>query len=365
MRFKTFLSVAAVLAVPATSFTLPVQAAETTSGYSYTLHAAKPSVEDLGQFPPQYEDPIARHVLQGPEHTLMWRNSASRGDTNSATFALGERHMGLYVPYWEPGKSASETTGWNDYGDELTYSSFSVNVERAEGEREIAGGMAQHYVLTADYTRHQGDDPASGRNRIHSDLWVLADKPFSFAPFHVSGAYEDPRLGAAVVAELGELGMVVRSDARYSSVAVDDGGNETGFKHEGTLTTWIADLEPAEVPVVNLPVADHNTMDALQDGFRQHQDEACKAAIAGSTPEFIKPILSADQQPAALKDLRESCKAHVMRPFTQALRDDPQSECEGILAGETPDVVSQVLDEDEQKNFMQGAVSFCEKHAES
>lgn len=365
MSFKTFISATAMLAVSATAFALPARAAETTSGYAYTLHTIKPSADDLGQFPPQYKNPTVRHVLQGPKHTLIWRGSASRRDVDNASFALGERRMGLYVPHWQPGKSASETTGWDDYGHELTYSSFSVKIERAEGEREIAGGMAQHYVLTADYTRRRGNDPSSARKRMHSDLWILADKPFSWAPFDTSGGYGDPRFGAAVTAKLGELGMVVRSDARYSSVGVDDDGNEVGTKHEGTWTAWIVDLEPAEVPVLNVPVADHDTMEALQDGFRKYQDEACEAAMAGSTPDFIKQILNTDQQPPVVDDLRRSCKRHVMQAFSRGLKENPQSVCGDILAGKTPDVVSQALDEDEQKDFMEQSASFCEKHAEN
>lgn len=363
MRFKAFLSAAAMLSLAATAFALPAGAAETTSGYAYTLYTSRPAADELGQFPPQYEDPTVRHVMQGPEHTLIWRGSTSTRDVNNASLALGERRMGLYVPYWQPGKPASDTTGWDEYGDELTYSSFSVKVEQVEGEREFAGGVAQHYVLTADYTRHLGTDPASVRSRMHSDLWILTDKPFSWAPFDSSDGYADPRFGAAVAARLGELGMVVRSDARHSSVAVDDDGNEVGTNHEGTWTTWIADLEPAEVPVVNVPVADHDTMEALQDGFREHQDEACETVIAGSTPAFIKQILGAGQQPSVVADLRRSCKRHVMQAFGRSLRENPQSVCGDILAGKVPDVVSQALDADEQEDFMAQSASFCEKQA--
>lgn len=365
MIFRTFLSTAAMLTASTIALALPALAAETTSGYAYTLHTTKPSANDLGQFPPKYKNPTARHVLQGPEHTLIWRGTASGRNVDDASFALGERRMGLYVPHWQPGKSAWETTGWNDYGHELTYSSFSVKVERAEGEREISGGVAQHYVLTADYTRHRGSDPSSERKRMHADLWILADKPFSWAPFHASGGYDDPRFGAALTARLDELGMVVRSDARYSSVAVDDGGNEVGTKHEDTWTTWIVGLEPAEVPVLNVPVADHDTIEALQDGFRKHQAEACEAVMAGATPDFIKRTLNAEQQPSVVTDLRRSCKHHVMQAFNRNLKENPQSVCSGILAGKTPDVVRQALDEDEQKKYMDHSTSFCETQAES
>lgn len=364
MRLKALLSATAMLSVVATAFALPAGAAETTSGYAYTLYTSRPAADELGQFPPQYESPTVRHVLQGPEHTLVWRDGNSTRDVNDASFALGERRMGLYVPYWEPGKPASDTEGWDDYGHELTYSSFSVEVERAEGERELAGGVAEHYVLTADYTRHRGSDPASERMRMHSDLWILTDKPFSWAPFDSSGGYSDPRLGAAMVASLDRLGMVVRSDARHSRVAVDDDGNEVGTNHEGTWTTWIADLEPTEVPVVNMPVADHDTMEALQNGFREHQDEACTAVMAGSTPAFIKQILHADQQPPVVAELRRSCKRQVMQAFGRSLRANPQSACGDILAGKVPDVVSQALDVDEQEDFMAQSASFCEKHPE-
>lgn len=364
MRFKALVSAAAMLSAAAAAFAPPAGAAETTSGYAYTLYTSRPAVDELGQFPPQYESLTVRHVLQGPEHTLIWRGDSSTRDVSEASFALGERRMGLYVPYWQPGKSASDTTGWSEYGHELTYSNFSVKVERAEGEREFSGGVAEHHVLTADYTRHRESDPSSERMRMHSDLWILTDKPFSWAPFDSSGGYSDPRLGAAMVARLGELGMVVRSDARHSSVAVDDDGNEVGTHHEGTWTTWIADLEPAEVPVVNMPVADHSTMEALQNGFREHQGEACTAVMAGSTPAFIEQILHADQQPPVVADLRRSCKRQVMQAFGRSLRENPQSACGDILAGKVPGVVSQALDVHEQKDFMAQSTSFCEEHLE-
>lgn len=361
MTFKTLLSTTLLFAVCTTAFALPSQTEQTTPGYAYTLHTATPSVKDLGQFPPQYKKPTTEHVLQGPVHTLIWRDRVSQRTVENASFALGEQHMGLYIPHWLQGKSASDATGWDEFGDKLTYTSFNVKVEPGEGQRDIAGGTAQHYVLTADFTRQLERDPSAVRNQMQSDLWIVSDKPFSWAPFHTSGAYSDPRFAAAAIAKLEKLGMVVRSDARYWSVAVDAGGQEVGTKHEGTWTTWIADLEPAAVPVVNMPTGDRATLQALQDGFRKQPDATCNAVMAGETPSFIAQDLKSEQQAAVIKDLRKSCKRQAMRTFSRNMKKDPQSVCGDILAGKVPGVVSQALNQDEQKEFIRDAVSFCEK----
>ncbi|KAA3638133.1 MAG: hypothetical protein DWP95_13290 [Proteobacteria bacterium] len=335
--------------------------AQTNSGFAYTLHTARPSVDELGQFPPAYENPTTEHVLQGPKHTLIWRDRVSERTVDNASFALGERHMGLYIPYWPQDKSASDASGWEEYGDKITYGNFNVKVEPGEEKREIAGGMAQHYVLTADYTRQLQRDPVDVRYQLSADLWILTDKPFSFAPFHTAGAYEDPRFDAALVAELSELGMVARCDTRHSSVVVDANGQEIGSKHEGTWTTWIVDLKTAEVPVLNMPVGDQKTLKVLQNEFRKQADDTCKAVMAGATPGFIQQNLNSEQQAAVVTDLLQSCKHQTMRAYFRNMKSNPQSVCGDILAGKLPEVAKQTFSEDEQKEFMQITQSFCEK----
>jgi len=312
MNLKTCL-VTIMLAFLVSGVALADDIEQISSGFSYTLHTARPAVEDLGQFPPAYENPTIEHILQGPKHTLIWRDRISDRTVENASFALGERHMGLYIPRWAEGKHASESTGWQEFGYKLVYLDFNVKVERGEGERELAGGMAQHYVLTADYNSKRDSEPGSSRYQIHADLWILADKPFSFAPFHTPGFYGDPRFGAAIVAELSELGMVVRSDARYSRVTIDRNGNETNSNNKGTWTTWIDNLKPAVVPVVDLPLGDEATLQVLQDEFRKQPDETCQTVIGGTTPGFIQQNLNSDQQAVVVKDLLQSCKRQAMK----------------------------------------------------
>ncbi len=363
MTFKTFLSTTILLAAAAQVQATLDQSQKINSGYAYTMHSTSPSEDELGQFPPAYQKPTIEHVLQGPKHTLIWRDRVSNRTQDNASLALGERRMGLFIPHWPQDKLPSEATGWTAYGDPLSYSHFSVKVERAEGEREVAGSMAQHYVLTADYTRQLGNDPASERYQMYTDLWVLTDKPFSFAPFHKAGAYSDPRFGAAVVAELSGLGMVVRSDARYSSTAIDENGAEIGSKREGTWTTWVEDLKSADVPGLNFPVGDHQTLHVLQSEFRKQAAATCTAVLAGETPDFIKQNLDNIQQTAVLKDLHNSCKSQVLRAFTRDMKKNPQSVCGDIIAGNSPESINQVLNADEKQDFMQSAVSFCEQQA--
>jgi|GEM_PF-1636585 len=361
MNLTTFLATTMVLAFSFTGIALAEDNEQTANGYSYTLHTARPDVEDLGQFPPAYENPTTEHVLQGPEHTLIWRDRVSERTVDNASFALGERQMGLYIPYWPQDKPASDASGWEEYGDKITYGNFNVKVEPGEEKREIAGGMAQHYVLTADYTRQLERDPADVRHQLSADLWILTDKPFSFAPFHTAGAYEDPRFDAALVAELSKLGMVARSDTRHSSVVVDEDGQEIGSKHEGTWTTWIDDLKPAEVPVLDMPVGDEATLQVLQDEFRKQPDETCQTVIAGSTPDFIVQNLNSAQQTAVVEDLLRSCKRQIMGSYFRNMKKNPESVCGDILAGQLPDVAKQIFNQEEQKEFMQLTSSFCEK----
>ena len=361
MNLTTFLATTIMLMFSVSGIALAEGNGQTTSGFSYTLHTARPDVEDLGQFPPAYENPTTEHVLQGPEHTLIWRDRVSERTVDKASFALGERHMGLFIPRWEKGKQVSESTGWTEFGYPLVYLDFNVQVERGEGARALAGGQAEHYVLTADFNSKRETDPGSSRYQIHSDLWILKDKPFSFAPFHTPGLYGDPRFGAAIEAELSKLGMVVRSDARYSRVTIDRDGNETNSRSKGTWTTWITDLKPAEVPVIDMPVGDEATLQVLQDEFRKKPDEACQTVINGTTPDFIAENLNSAQQSAVLKDLGRSCKRQAMKGYFRTMKMNPASVCGDILAGKLPDIAKKTFNQKEQKEFMQLASSFCKK----
>lgn len=361
MTLKAIL--AATIILSATAFALPSQSAETVKGYSYMLHTTRPEVEDLGQFPPRYEKSVLEYVMQGPKHSLIWSDRVSERNVDNASFALGERHMGLFIPHWPEDKSPLESSGWEEYGDRYNYSDFSVKVERAEGEREIAGAMAQHYVLSADYTRQLENDLSGQRYQMHADLWIWSDKPFSFAPFRRSGAYSDPRFGAALVARLSELGMVARSDARHTSVTIDEDGQESDYQQKGTWTTWISELEAADVPVVNMPKGERETLELLQSEFRKQAQDTCKGLIAGKTPDFIIDNLNPDQQAAVAEDLRTSCKRQATRVFTRNMQKNPQSVCGDILAKKVPEPINQLLSEEEQASFMQAAVAFCEKQS--
>lgn len=361
MNFKIFCFSTFLLAGSVPTMAENTETNQVTEGYSYTLHTANPDVEVLGQFPPAYDNPTTEHVLQGPEYTLIWRDRISERTVDKASFALGERHMGLFIPRWEKGKPVSESTGWTEFGYPLVYLDFNVQVERGEGARALAGGQAEHYVLTADFNSKRETDPGSSRYKIHSDLWILKDKPFSFAPFHTPGLYGDPRFGAAIEAELSKLGMVVRSDARYSRVTIDRDGNETNSRSKGTWTTWITDLKPAEVPVIDMPVGDEATLQVLQDEFRNKPDEACQTVINGTTPDFIAENLNSAQQSAVLEDLGRSCKRQAMKGYFRTLKKNPASVCGDILAGKLPDIAKKTFNQKEQKEFMQLASSFCKK----
>src|SRR5699024_4696425 len=114
--------------------------------------------------------------------------------------------------------------------------------------------------------------------------------------------------------------------------------------HSGTWVTWVTDLKPAQVPVVDIPpIADRQTIDTLQDNFRKDASGTCKAVLAGSTPSFIKDTLNAEQRPAVEADLRATCQNQMMRTMARQLRENPEPMCRQIMEGSTPAALNEGL----------------------
>lgn len=370
MHYRTFLPVATAFAVFASALAVsaaPAQAGKTVNGYSYQLHTSQHvQVDQLGNYPPDANrSPRVDRVLQAPEYTLMWRTAMRNKPTvDNASFALGKKSLGLFVPYWQAGRSASDETGWSDYGRTIYYSSFNVEVTRGKEDRNIAGGKAQHYVLTADFTESEGKRPTSQHITLHSNVWVLPDKPFSWAPYSRPAIYADPRLQVAVAERLGKLGMVVRSDTRHFRETVDQNGKPLDKpSRSSTWVAWVTDLKSAQVPVVDMPpVADRQTIDTLQDSFRKDASGTCKTILAGSTPAFIKDTLNAEQQPAVTANLRASCQRQIMRTMARQLKENAEPMCRQIMSGSTPAALNDGLSKAQQQEFLDYARPYCKKN---
>src|SRR5699024_6148518 len=82
-------------------------AAQTVDGYEYKIHSAVVEAEELGKFPPDYPDAITRHFRQGPRHTLMWGDLVEERTPDNASFARGERRLGLLIPHWPAERRAT------------------------------------------------------------------------------------------------------------------------------------------------------------------------------------------------------------------------------------------------------------------
>lgn len=340
---------------------------ETTNGYAYQLHTTKHvEIDQLGNYPPDTKrTPRVDRVMQGPKYTMMWRGKAphDKQQVRSASFAQGDKKLGLFIPYWPAGSSASDTSGWSDIGGmPMHYSEFSLDVTRGKKDQQIAGEKAQHYILTAELTERGEDDTADTHIELHSNVWVLADKPFSFAPYSRPAIYADPRLQVAVAEQLGKLGMVVRTDTRYTRESIDDDGEVRGVPRSGTWVAWITDLKPAQAPVLNMPpLADRQTYLTLQKNFRQDVMGACKTILAGSKPAFIKDTLNADQRQSVQSYLHMSCQSRIVGWEVRDIRDNPKTMCKKIKSGWRPAVFDQGISEEMQQKYVDFANRYCNK----
>lgn len=308
-------SLVATLALAGGLLAVAVQAraADTAQGYRYILHNATPPAGDFDKDPSQLKHVAELYVMQNGEQAMIWARKSDLGDMDKARFARGDLRMGLFLPRWDLSRSASEDNGWKSYGDTVNYRTFKVSVKRGDGNREVAGFPAKHYVLNADIVERTEGDSADSHTKISSDLWVLEDKPFSWAPYSTPGIYGDPRLQVAVYEKLSKLGMVVRAETTYSRQAQDENGKALAQPYNGTFLTWVSDLEPAQVPVANPPKSDRDTLKALRKAFREDPQGYCKTVLNGGTPDFVAQRLGADQQRAFLEALGGQCRKHMKR----------------------------------------------------
>ncbi|HLQ84976.1 MAG TPA: hypothetical protein VK110_02395 [Salinisphaeraceae bacterium] len=282
-------------------------AAQTVDGYEYKIHSAVVEAEELGKFPPDYPDAITRHFRQGPRHTLMWGDLVEERTPDNASFARGERRLGLLIPHWPAERRATQDTGWDSYGEPLVYNSFASSVERGDDDRTIAGHAARHYVFKADFSVRRENEAASIQQKIVSQLWIVPELPFSWAPYAVLGIYADPRLGAAILHQVGELGMVVRVDTGYEEKTILEDGSLAGTPRQRAHVGWVTDLQPTAVPQLDVPVADEATFERLSVALGDDREDICQMVADGEIPAAANKVLTAKQQPAVLQALREVC----------------------------------------------------------
>lgn len=283
-----------------------------TDGYRYVLHSASPGPGALNAAPATFDRVTQRWIAQRPGQSLMFRSGTGQ-DPERATLALGERRMGLMVPHWDLDKSPDDESGWTSYGKTIEYQVFDLEIERGEKDRPIAGQTASHYRLNAAIVSKDERAMVATRQTLNSDLWVHAGKPFGFAPFAIQGMYGDPRLSAALLERLGDLGMVVRVESRHSSQPLDEHGEPLRDPREDGHVAWVTDLRDAPVPVVDLPRVGPATFRELRRISREKAETICDTAETGGVPEVFRTRLDDRQLHAFMPAVREQCVTYRKR----------------------------------------------------
>lgn len=283
-------------------------------GWTYQLHTASPPAKQLDASPWDIEDATISYIAQGPHYTLKWAR-ADHHTLKHARFSQGRRNMGLFVPRWPPGKSADDAQGWASYGHAITYRSFSVSVERGKHDRKIDGRQTRHYILTADFANRDDRDMDGVFSQVHitTDLWVYPDAPFSWVPFDTAGVYGDPRLDAAMLDKLSDLGLVMRAETRYSNQTIKADGSKLDYHNDGTFLTWVSGLKAATVPAPDMPVVAKDRVKKLQTEFRKDRAGACKTMLAGKVPGFVSDALDGDAAQVFVTNMSAACKRHMQR----------------------------------------------------
>lgn len=289
------------------------RADDTAEGYRYLMYSASPPASAFDDDPDTFDRVSKRFVWQAPERTLMWSREHQVGQLDVASFALGERRMGLLVPWFDPSRSPAEESGWDDYGKPLSYRSFDVSVVRGDEDRTVAGAPAAHYRLEADLVNRKEGDSADMHISLTTDVWVHQDKPFSWAPFATAGMFAEPRMQVAMYQKLSELGMVVRAESVFRRQAQDEDGNTLGYPHEDSRLTWVNDLERATVPVVAVATASDEILRELRKASREDAEGTCLEVAEGNTPAFVEELLNPAQQAVFLPELEAMCQRRAER----------------------------------------------------
>lgn len=311
MAFLNRISTPRILAAAATSLALAAsaQAANDSGGYSYRLHQAKTSVDQLGQDLSQYEQTGGpRYVIQGPDITLEWldRISPEERAPQNASYPLYRKSMGLLVPhYWADGRPASQEQGWHGPGYDIYYDSFATDFKRGDDDRLIDGHQAEHYIFTAQHISWAEGDPRKEHSDATYDLWVLPDVPFSWATLRALNP--DERVAVAMAENLADLGLVARMDKKRTRFVALSDDEKTPVQHFANVA-WISDLEPATPPTIDLPIVDAAAIDTLEADFRKDQETFCKTLLSGDTPASVSELLDDKAQDAFVNAIRPGCE---------------------------------------------------------
>lgn len=309
MRFRSLHLAGLSLAVLLVALAAPVHAQQDADAYQYDIHYATSPATGAGGSAPEPEDARVRHALQGPEVTLLWAQGQEKTMEN-ARFARHEEVMGMLMPKWSLARSAAEKTGWTALGREIQYDTFDVDFRRGDDDRTIAGRPAKNYVFEAKLTKRVGTSARKQHLAVTANLWVLEDRPFSWAPFAVfgtTGVNADPRLQAALAERLAERGTVGRAETNLSLEVLAEDDSVTGGS-EQRFYVWIENLKSAEPPRVQKPMVSQETMRTVESAFKKDPQAFCETVLSGSTPTAAQETLTEKQQTAFIDSTRAFCE---------------------------------------------------------
>lgn len=247
---------------------------------------------------------------------------------------------------------------WPDPGDDVSYGPVVVEVRRGDRDAAVAGREATHYVLEAELLRRQ-----PGRDhhyRITSELWVLEDLPFTWAPF---GRYTtslpsyDPRLREAMEKELERLGLVARAVTTVDFELLDEDDTPGDPSNAGSTSVKafeISNLTRAPAPERPAgPVVAAEFMDRLGRAVMADPAGTCARATAGEMLEVIREGVPSSHREAVLSEVAARCERDAADLYTEVLlaRVEEAGEwgplCAEVTFGEGPEAFARSAFRDE------------------
>lgn len=341
--------------------------------------ALTPGATEEPDVPDVSADRTPTEVIQAPGVTLV----GPLGE--ELTWESSHLRMVDNAPVREgPGGTLVER--WPEPRGEVTYGPVMVQTRRGGRDAAVAGREATHYVLEAELLRrHPGRDH---HYRITSELWVLEDLPFTWAPFGTGSTSlpsYDPRLREAMERELERLGLVARAVTTVDFELLDD--EDTPGDPSNAGSTSVKAFEIANI--TRVPAPERPAAPVLSGGFVDRLERAmmtdpagtCARATAGEMLEVVREGVPSSHREAVLSQVATGCEKAPGELFLGVLEARVEEEgewgplCAGITFdegseafarsafpdGETADGFLRMLSEVEQREMMAMIEPVCER----
>lgn len=344
-----------------TGLSVDAAAAQEGEAYRYELrNAGGPAVQALTEgaeekppVPDVSGDRTPQQVLQGPGITLVgplgeeltWESAQTRLMDNARVMSGGA--------------GGTLIKSWPELRVEVDYETLRVDVRRGNDDATVAGRDAKHYVMEAELLRRHPEGRKDQRFLITSQLWVLEDLPFSWAPFGVlSDALPsyDSRLRAAMEEELAELGLVARAvtTVGFEVLGPDDApGDPSNGGSTQVKAFEIANISRTSAPVgPDAPVVTKAFTRRLERALTQRPAEMCGQLVAGEIPDVIRKGIPEADRAGVVSSLAAHCEEDPSGLFFGLLEpiytEDPEAFCQAVSSAEDPDALARAIFTDVQ-----------------